>query len=239
MRWSPVRVLALVLICICLVAPHGGRAQIASLTTFGDSYTQTMRFTVPSWAEQMRRAGTVRNLLNYAKSGATAGGADQGRATFDGQLDEWTVNGRPLSARTVVYFGYNDINRKLDLFRSSRAYAAGVDRLLQGGANRAGRKVLLVLVHDWSSTPAGSPGQRPRVLTWNRNVRSVAAARGLRAVDLFQKFVAVHASPASYGLVNVTTPSRTNPRHLYFDGVHFGVRGQAIIAETMRPALLR
>lgn len=60
-------------------------------------------------------------MRNYAKAGATAGGADQGRATFDGQLDERASAGRPVTQRTVVYLRDSDINRKLELFRSARA----------------------------------------------------------------------------------------------------------------------
>jgi phospholipase/lecithinase/hemolysin len=219
--------------------PHAAvAASLGTLLTFGDSYTQATWYTVPTWAEQLRRAGTVQSVGNYAKAGATAAGVDQGRATFDGQLDEWGRGGKRQARRTVVYFGYNDINRRLDLATSGRAYAAGVDRLLGAGANRDGRRVLLVVVHDWSRTPAGSPGQRPRVDTWNRTVRNVARARGLRTVDLFAKINTVHRYPARFAITNLTRPSRTNPGHLYYDAVHFGVRGQGIIADTVRAALV-
>lgn len=212
-------------------------AAVASLTTFGDSYTQSMWYTVPTWAEQLRRAGAVRSLRNYARAGATAGGLDHGRSTFDGQLDEWARAGRPLSQRTVVYFGYNDINKSYDLARSGQRYAAGIDRLLQAGANSGGRHVLLMVIHDWSTTPAGQPGQHQKVLSWNATVRAAARARGLRTIDLFGKITAVRRDPAAYGFTDVTSPSRSNPRHLYFDAVHFGARGQAVIAATARTAL--
>ena len=229
---------ALALVLACLLGPAATMAAaIGSLTTFGDSYTQSMWYTVPTWAEQMRRAGTVRSLRNYARAGATAGGLDHGRSTFDGQLDEWARGGRPLGQRTVVYFGYNDINKRYDLSNSGRLYAAGVDRLLQAGANRDGRRVLLMIVHDWSTTPAGQAGQRQRVLTWNATVRSVARARGLRTIDLYSKITAVRSNPGAYGFTNVTTPSRSNPRHLYYDAVHFGARGQSVIAATAKAAL--
>lgn len=212
-------------------------AKYGTLLVFGDSYTQATWSGVPTWAEQLRRAGAVQLVGNYARGGATAGGANTGRGTFDGQLDEWTRNGKRLARRTVVYFGYNDINRRLDLGVSGRAYAAGVDRLLRAGANRDGRRVLLTVVHDWSTIPVGQKGQRPRVDAWNRTVRNVARARGLRTIDLFAKINAVYRAPRSYNIVNVTTPSRTNPGHLYMDAAHFGYRGQGIIASTVRNAL--
>lgn len=237
MRHRLLGALALVLACAAPGVPAARAAPLGTLLAFGDSYTQAMLYTVPSWAEQLRRAGTVQVIANYGRSGATAGGTGQGRGTFDGQLDEWTRQGRRLARRTVVYLGYNDINRGLDLARSGRAYAAGVDRLLQARANRDGRRVLLVVVHDWSRNPLGVPADRPRVDAWNRNVRAVARARGLRAVDVYARINAVFAAPARFGFVNVARPSRTNPRHLYYDGGHFGARGQGIIAETVRAAL--
>jgi hypothetical protein len=225
------------LVLVCTVGAQARAASLGTLTTFGDSYTQTKWYTVTTWAEQLRRAGAVSGLANYAKAGATAGGANNGRATFDGQLDEWQRGGGRLTRRTVVYFGYNDVNRRLDLAASGRAYAAGVDRLIRARANADGRRVLLALIHDWSRNPTGFPSQRARVDTWNRTVRNVARARGLRVVDLFTKINAVFRSPRSFNITNVTTPSRTNLGHLYFDGAHFGVRGQGIIAGTVRAAL--
>ena len=50
---------------------------------------------------------------------------------------------------------------------------------------------------------------------------------------------AVFASPRQYGITNTSTPSRTNPAHLFFDGQHFGRRGQGVIANVMRAALAR
>lgn len=216
------------------------RAQaLGTLTAFGDSYTQTYWQAVPSWVSQLRARKAVAVRVNYARAGATAVGNGGGRRTFDGQLDEWERTGRPQARRTVVYFGYNDIARRLDLSASARALASGVDRLLRGRANRDGRKVLLTVVHDWSRNPKGVYAQRARVATWNRQVRSIAAARGLRAVDLYTKVNAVFRAPRSFGITNTSSPSRTNPGHLFFDPAHFGARGQGIIAETMRGALAK
>ena len=83
----------------------------------------------------------------------------------------------PAGQRTVVYFGYNDIDQRYDLGRSARALAAGVDRLIRGSANRDGRKLILTLVHDWGRNPNGVTAERARTATWNRHVRSIAAAR--------------------------------------------------------------
>lgn len=241
-RWvSPPRRRALAWCAFLLLAAgapqRAGAAELGTLLVFGDSYSEATRSGVPSWAEQLRRAGAVQILANFARSGATAAGSGMGRGTFDGQLDEWTRLGQRLARRTVVYFGYNDINRRLDLGVSGRAYAAGVDRLLRAGANRGGRKVILAVIHDWSDRPAAKSGDAPRVAVWNRTVRAIAQARGLRTVDLFTKFEHVHRYPRQYNLVNVSQPSRTNPGHLYFDVGHFGHRGQGILAATIRPTL--
>lgn len=240
----PVRVLAwitaalaAIVAAVVLTGQPSHAATYGSLLTFGDSYTQSYWRSVPSWATQLRSRGTVSLTANYGRAGATAGGSGNGRGTFDGQLDEWERNRRPLARRTIVYLGYNDINRNLDLQASARAYAAGVDRLIRARANSDGRRVILTVVHDWSRNPNGEYRERARVATWNRLVRSVASGRGLRAVDLYAKINAVFQKPRSYGIVNTSQPSRTNRGHLYFDQAHFGVRGQQIIADTIRALL--
>jgi phospholipase/lecithinase/hemolysin len=230
------------LLTACTLMATGVEARAATLgtlNTFGDSYTQAYWRAVPSWVTQLRSRGSVAIRANYARAGATASGANLGRATFDGQVDEWERAGRPQARRTIVYFGYNDINRRVDLGTAARAYAAGVDRLIRGRANRYGRKVLLTVVHDWSRNPSGAWSQRARVSAWNRHVRSIAAARGLRVIDVHGKVNAVFRAPRSFGISNTRYPSRTNPGHLFFDSAHFGLRGQRIIADTMRRALAR
>jgi lysophospholipase L1-like esterase len=214
-------------------------ATYGSLLTFGDSYTQSYLGKVPSWATQLQARGTIALTANYGRSGATAIGSGGGRGTFDGQLDEWERKGKRLARRTVIYFGYNDINRNVDLGASARRYAAGIDRLIRAGANSGGRRIILTLVHDWSRNPNGEARERARVATWNRHVRSIASARGLRAVDMYAKINAVFQKPRSYDITNTSVPSRTNQAHLYYDGAHFGTRGQRIIADTMRVALAR
>lgn len=216
------------------------RAQaMGTLNAFGDSYTQAYWNAVPTWATQLRSRGTVAVRANYGRGGATAVGSGQGRRTFDGQLDEWERAGRPQARRTIVYLGYNDIARRYDLARSARALAAGVDRLIRGRANSDGRKVILTQVHDWGRNPNASAGAHARTATWNRHVRSIAAARGLRVVDLQATINAVFRTPRRYGITNTTSPSRGDPGHLYVDGSHFGRRGQGIIADAMRTALAR
>jgi lysophospholipase L1-like esterase len=233
--------LAVVIAAIGLVAASGrvDAQALGTLNSFGDSYTQSYWRSVPNWVTQLRSQKAVAVRVNYARAGATAVGSGGGRQTFDGQLDEWERAGRPQARRTIVYFGYNDIARRYDLGRSARALAAGVDRLVRGGANGAGRRLILTQVHDWGRNPTGAKGAHARTATWNRQVRSIAAARGLRVVNIHATVNAVFQAPRRYGITNTSTPSRTNPAHLFFDGGHFGQRGQRVIANAMRAALAR
>lgn len=235
----PTWVAALVVAFALVTNLDARAATLGTLNAFGDSYTQTYWQSVPSWVTQLRGQGAVAVRANYGRAGATAGGANGGRATFDGQVGEWERAGRPQARRTVVYFGYNDINGSANLAAAARAYAAAVDRLIRGRANSDGRKVLLTVVHDWGRNPSGIPAERARVATWNRQVRGIAAARGLRVIDVYGRIDAVFRAPRNFGITNTSSPSRTNPNHLFFDAAHFGRRGQQIIANTMRGALAR
>ena len=79
------------------------------------------------------------------------------------------------------------------------------------------------------------------MISWNRYVRSVAAARpNVVTVDLFTRFEDVFRHKSAYGFVNVTVANRalSATTYLYADDNHFGRKGQAIIAREIRPKLV-
>lgn len=220
-------------------------AAVKSFIAFGDSYTVSSRFGIPSWATQINSSGAARQIVNLARSGATVTGTNT-LQTFDGQVDVWIRNhkARGLPDRTVVYLGYNNILDPMTTVQSQ--YRQQIDRLIANGVTQGQRRLVLCLLHDWSRNP-GCTSQscrtdvRPWVLAWNRSIRSVAGARpNCVVVDLFTRFEDVFRNPGKYGLTNVTTPNRelSASTHLYADSAHFGQKGQQIIASMIRPKLV-
>jgi lysophospholipase L1-like esterase len=216
-------------------------SDIKSFVAFGDSYTASFRSGVPSWADQIDASGDARIVVNLAVSGATAEGNDLA-GTLDGQVDRWIASYRSQGVpdRTVIYIGYNDVKTTKALNAAMDQFRAQVDRLIANGVTQNQQQLVLCLLHDWSRNPGTTTSVRARVTAWNQYVASVAAARpNVVIVDLFTLFEDVFASPSTYDLTNVTTPSTTlsATTYLYFDGSHFGSKGQAIIAGEVRPRL--
>ncbi|HEX2528545.1 MAG TPA: GDSL-type esterase/lipase family protein [Geminicoccus sp.] len=215
-------------------------AAARSFVAFGDSYTHSYRHGIPSWADQISASGNARLLVNLAFSGATTAGLN-GPRTFDGQIDSWAANHRStgLPDRTVVYFGYNDIapdNQALS--PAMIQYRLSIDRLISYGVTQGGRRMILCLLHDWSRNPTRKIPARARVLAWNQYVARLAATRA--NVNLFARLEDVYRNKAAYGFINVTDPDKASSAtsYLYADINHFGRKGQAIIANEIRPKLL-
>jgi lysophospholipase L1-like esterase len=234
--WTPAHAVP-----VDLAAARVGASGLGSILVFGDSYSARYWQQVPSWVEQLRAAGTVSVATNHAVAGATASGSGDAR-TFAGQVDRWARGGGKVADTTIVYFGHNDIHRNLDLNGAKAAYARGIDRLVAAGVTSGQRRLLLTLIHDWSRNPGSSGNERGRVQRWNQLVQAVGGTRpNVQIVDLFSLFERVFANPGKHGLKNVSTPSTAASRstHLFDDSLHFGARGQAIIARAMKTALER
>jgi lysophospholipase L1-like esterase len=217
-------------------------AALSTFVAFGDSYTESYRDGIPSWADQIDGGGAADLLANLALSGATAAGADL-PGTFDGQVDAWIRGHKPkgIPDRTVVYFGYNDVKTTTSLDGAKRRYRAQVDRLVADGVTQGGRRLVLCTLHDWSRNPGATRSYRARVVEWDRHVRAVAAARpNCAVVGLFALFERVFEDPGAYGFTNITEANRelSATTHLYADQGHFGRKGQALIASAVKPKLL-
>jgi len=216
------------------------------LKAFGDSYTArdySESSGVPNWTEFLNGLIDTSKVENYAIGGARA--QDHDSSSFGQQISK--SNSIKNKELIVVYFGYNDISRvgrSEDSYAASRAaYSAGVNRLVSMGAASGNNRIFVTQIHDWSRNPGvDSAATKDAVRTWNNHVASVANTNpNIIAVDLFTVFERVMDNPAQFGLVNVTddNSARSGSDYLFHDDIHFGSRGQTLIARTYHHYLTR
>jgi phospholipase/lecithinase/hemolysin len=222
---------------------------IDRLWAFGDSYTKANRKAFPNWAEQMKADLEVGTLKDFAVSGATAGVYSGSTNNLTTQVNRFrnaapTFHGRDL---TVVYMGYNDIDggtdpAGADLANAKSNYKTQLGRIIatDGGATASGRRVLVVMVHNWHRVPyyvqsdsLNVMGSRTQV--WDSFVAQTAAAKpNVIAVDLYDALEYVFDHPAQYGFTNITTPDPNNSATTAFwdDWFHPGKHGQFMIRQV-------
>jgi hypothetical protein len=160
------------------------------------------------------------------------------------QVAVWESQAPTLGSRdlVVVYLGQNDLFMLPEIGRSLADLALGIDRLIARGATSAGRRLLLMLVHDIRRNPTQAVGVGPRFLTWAPAVAALAAARpNVLMVDLTTTLDVVYGQPSLVGLTNVRTAdaARSSTTALYLNGGHFGWRGHQLIAQVVRHYLTR
>ncbi len=215
--------------------------RVDDLRIFGDSYSERNYGGVTTtWGTVLERQGTVADLENYAIGGARA--ASGFSIAFDRQLDTWENANSRIGAGdlTAVYFGYNDLGQ--DLAAGRAGYRAGIDRLVAAGAAGSDRKLFVTLLTDWTRSPGISSDFRGRVNDWNGFVAGIANGNdNIIAVDLFTVFEKIYDNPGRFGFTNVSTvdADRSDSDALFFDSLHFGDRGQDIIARVYRHYLTR
>jgi phospholipase/lecithinase/hemolysin len=235
--------------------------EIDRMVSFGDSYSRLNRkIRFKNFVEQMRDEGDASSVQGFGVSGATAANIEVNgsRKSFRQQLNRWRNAGPVFGDRhaTVVYFGYNDIDKLTDLAQSRRDYSSDISTLVNNGATQGNRHIFLFQVHDWGKNPgqasnptcdSGSAKScrqqlRERTQGWNSHVAAVANQRSNTiAVDLFTAFDRIIAEPGRYGLANVTTAdsTRSNSRALFDDDNHFGGKGQDLIQQVFQHYLTR
>jgi len=229
---------SLVVILFAALAPT---VDAAELTVFGDSYSIPVHNGSATWVTQLKQAGAVSTVHDFAHSGAVA--ATVGGNNFAAEIRRWQASGRPLG-NTVVYLGCNDIGG--DLSRSRAGYQAAINTLLAAGASAGPNHLLLVLPHDVGSTPlynrsaAQRAAYRRATQQWDSFVRSVASHVHASVADLFSTIDRVLTNPRAEGFTNVTTADHASSATtaLYDDVFHFGRHGQAIIARTIGARLV-
>ena len=236
--------LGLVPLMLLLVAT--GAAEAGRLFVFGDSYSAPNRRPFPNWAEQLLANGAIDELRDYAVSGATA--SSSSGKTFFRQISRWRQD-TPRFAdgdTTVIYFGYNDIDQFTSFTGSRSGYRSGLQALIDAGANAVGRRLILVVPHDWGSIPrhvSNAPLRdqfRSKTITWNKFVRGLSDFAGkMVIIDVFRLIENVRRNPARFGFDNVTRadPARSATTALYDDDGHFGAHGQALIRSVIEPHL--
>ncbi len=226
------------------------KMQISTLRAFGDSYTD-INFTTATqrtsnWTTELTRQVPTNVLLNFAIGGSRAG--SRSAKSLIGQLNAMVAQGRQNFADrdlTIVYLGYNDINKKgssNNLEWARQGYDEGVGRLLEMGAADDNRRLFLTQLHNWSRSPGVQPGTHGQVLFWNQYIAALANEhKNVIAVDLYTPFERVFTNPSAYGFANVSTANagRSAVDTLYHDQTHFGTRGQQIIARVYAHYLTR
>lgn len=224
-----------------------GGVQVNTLRTFGDSYTD-FGYTDPraqkNWSRELVNSGLASKQENYAVGGAKAQAGTTN--AFDRQIGNWDAAKSPVTERdlTVAYFGYNDIGRQgaANMPASKAGYSQAIQYLLARGAANGNNRIFVTQIHDWSRNPGVNPAVRGQVVDWNNHVASVANSNpNIIAVDLFTVFNRVIDNPTTFGLVNSTevNKERSYIDHLYFDSIHFGTKGQEIIARVFSHYLTR
>lgn len=233
-------------------APAGARSydevRVGTLRVFGDSYsaldyTETRR--TLNWAKELHGRGRTNDLELYAIGGARAA---KGTSTaFDKQVETYVRAGTSMGNGdlSVVYFGYNDIGRggSADNLRAARAgYFDGINELIRAGATNGNNRIFVTQIHDWSRNPNARDDTAGQVVAWNNFVAEQANANpNIVAVDLYTVFNRIYENPELYGFTNITSTSRAGSAvdYLYFDGSHFGNRGQTIISRTFEHYITR
>lgn len=221
--------------------------RLGNLVVFGDSYS-TPSGNRPGVVVWNNRLGAD-SVERYAQGGATATDEAGSNRTLRQQVSRWLGGGRAQAANdlAVVYMGHNDVDDGLDIGVALRDYGQEVDRILGNGAGSGDRKLFVTLIHDWSGTPAtlaagDVAATRGAVNRLNRGIVDIANDReDVVAVDLRTVFDRILDDPARFGLGNVTTadPAAADTTALYFDEIHFGNRGQDLIAQVFRHYLTR
>ncbi len=216
------------------------QVRVDDLRVFGDSYSQEGFGGTTVWSTALRKQGTVARTESYAFGGARAN--SNGSNSLETQIDNWQGSGSAIGSSdlTVVYIGHNDLGG--DVAASQAGYREGVDRLVAGGATGDNRRLFVTMLHDWSRNPQTNGVSRQQVVDWNTFVAGIANGNDrIIAVDLFTAFNRVFERPGDYGLANVTTVdvARSTTDALYFDPLHFGNKGQELIARVYRHYLTR
>ena len=221
--------------------------KIRRLLVFGDSYSDPDWWPGYNWAEQLVIMGAAKWQTNYAVAGATSYNGptnNQPTNSLRMQYNQFAAEGTGVLATdlTVVYIGYNDINRLSSLTGSKSEYVTIVDKLRAKGAAGQNRRMLLVMEHNMLRDPVTTTRTATNLPQWNQYVASVANARSnVIAVDLYTAFERVYANPQLYGFANVTTPdpTRSSIDALYYDQRHLGERGHKLIQQVFRHYLTR
>jgi len=193
--------------------------------------------TVSNWPQQLAKKGLLTVTANYAKAGAMASAAS-GPLSFLGQVDAYLATKPTPPDYTIVYFGTEDLQHHAqDMTAAKSNYTAAVNKLVAAGANAGNKKLILVQIHDVSHDPGVATKVRPAVVDFNKFIQRIYKSRpNLVSVNLGNLIDVVYAHPDRWGLTNVSTvdAAHSSTTALYFDPLHFGLKGQSIIAGKIR-----
>ncbi len=218
--------------------------QVPRAVVFGDSYSvqnPARPFPFRQWNEQAVQDGLFARMTNYSVGGAEASSTPRSGRSLEQQVDRFLnqdrYSGREL---TLVFIGFNDIRLARSLAEMDAAEADAAvqfDRLKAAGATDGERRVFLLLSPNYGRYPnvADRATRTQYTLDWANFLTDYGNANtNFVPVDVYTFFERVFKNPSRWGLTNVTTPDPTravgpNATALFYDSIHFGERGHALL----------
>jgi len=217
--------------------------EVKRAVVFGDSYSaHDTPLPYRQWHEQARDLGLFRTVSDYAVPGAEASATPHSGRSLRQQVDSFLANDSYANDElTLIFIGFNDIRLAGSLSEMDAIKAdaqAEFDRLEAAGATARERRVFLMLSPNYGRYPnVADPAVRTAyTLDWANFLTAYGNAHiNVVPVDLFTFFERVFNEPGRFGLTNVTTPDPANAvgphaTALFYDSIHFGDRGHALIA---------
>lgn len=217
--------------------------EVERAVVFGDSYSaHDTPLPYRQWNEQALDSGLFRSMSNYAVPGAEAADPARSGKSLRQQVDNFLANDSYTDDElTLIFIGFNDIRLAGSLAEMDAAEADAqveFDRLEQAGATGNERRVFLMLSPNYGRYPnVPDPSTRTTyTLDWANFLTDYGNAHvNFVPVDLFTFFERVFNEPSRFGLTNVTTSDPANAvgdnaTALFYDNIHFGDKGHALIA---------
>jgi len=218
-------------------SPVAAATSLGTAVIFGDAFSTMTYKTVSNWPQQLAKKGLLTVTANYAADGAMAS-VSSGPQSFVGQVDKYLATKPTLPDFTIVYFGTEDLQHHAqDMTAAKSNYTAAIDKLVKAGANAGNKRLILVQIHDVSHDPGVATKVRPAVVDFNKFIQRIYKSRpNLVSVNLGNLMDVVYAHPERWDLTNVSTvdAEHSDTTALYFEPLHFGKKGQSIIAGKIR-----
>ncbi len=241
-----------------------GATRTAAQTSIGAAVAAASSLTVPQMVGAAIGAALTHAGTNgYTNAVANAAAGDSGAALVAGATADANAAG---TAAGAAYAGGTGAGIALaNMSTAGKELADAVKSMLANGA----KKIVVLNIPDASQTPYGvsaGPQQQPLILAMTQSFNTrlkaeLAGVSGVLFVDAFAENQKQFATPAQFGLTNVTdkvckVDSVTNPsgsslfcnpsnviagdtsRYLFADGVHPTPYGHKLLAQFVNKELV-
>ena len=240
-----------------------GATRTAAQTSIGAAVAAASSLTVQQMVGAAIGAALTHAGTNYTNAVANAAAGDSGAALVAGATADANAAG---AAAGAAYAGGTGAGIALaNMSTAGKELADAVKSMLANGA----KKIVVLNIPDASQTPYGvsaGPQQQPLILAMTQSFNTrlkaeLAGVSGVLFVDAFAENQKQFATPAQFGLTNVTdkvckVDSVTNPsgsslfcnpsnviagdtsRYLFADGVHPTPYGHKLLAQFVNKELV-